>query len=392
MRDGYDVVIVGGAMMGTSAAWWLTELGFDGTVLVVERDPTYARAATSATNSCIRQQFSEPLNIRISQFGAAFIEGLRDRLADDRVPDLTIRNFGYLYLAGDAGFAEVLRANARTQNECGTPTRLLKPDEIADAFPFYDLDGILLGSHNTQGEGVWDGQAVFDALRRSARARGVTFAADEVIALDMANGRVAAVRLASGARVTCGALVNAAGTRGAAVCAMAGIPLPVEPRRRYTWIFRAERPLDRDLPLTIDPSGVHVREHGGGTYMAGAHADPDGPVDADDFALDDLWEDHAWPIVAARIPAFDAVRVEAEWAGHYDYNVLDRNAVTGPHDEVGNFLFLNGFSGHGLQQSPAMGRGTAEWLVHGAYRTLDLSPFHYDRIRRGEPIRERAVI
>jgi glycine/D-amino acid oxidase-like deaminating enzyme len=147
------------------------------------------------------------------------------------------------------------------------------------------------------------------------------------------------------------------------------------------------------LPLTIDPSGAFVREVGGGTYMAGGHADIDPAVDLDDFAMDpDLWLDKVWPAIATRIPTFEAVRVINEWAGQYDYNVLDQNAITGPHPEVSNFLFLNGFSGHGLQQSPAMGRATAEWIVHGGYRALDLTPFHFDRVAEGRALVEAAVI
>jgi glycine/D-amino acid oxidase-like deaminating enzyme len=174
---------------------------------------------------------------------------------------------------------------------------------------------------------------------------------------------------------------------------MAGIELPIEPRKRFTWVIQAERPLDRPLPLTIDPSGAFAREVGGGTYMAGGHADYDPAVDHDDFDMNhDLWQDKIWPAIATRIPAFEAVKVISEWVGHYDYNTLDQNAVTGPHPRVGNFLFLNGFSGHGLQQSPAMGRGTAEWIVHGRYRTLDLSPFHYDRVASGNAVVEAAII
>ena len=151
--------------------------------------------------------------------------------------------------------------------------------------------------------------------------------------------------------------------------------------------------LDRDLPLTIDPSGVHVRENGGGTYQCGGHSDNDPAADYDDFTMDfSLWESHVWPILATRIPQFDALKVQSEWAGHYAMNVFDHNAIMGPHTEVENFILLNGFSGHGLQQSPAMGRGTAEWLTYGEYRSLDPSPFSYERIVRNAPIVERAVI
>ena len=161
----------------------------------------------------------------------------------------------------------------------------------------------------------------------------------------------------------------------------------------YTWVFKAEKPLDRDLPLTIDPSGVHVREHGGGTYQCGGHTEIDPAVDFDDFTMDHgFWESHVWPILATRIPQFEAIKVQSEWAGHYAMNTFDQNAIMGPHPELANFVFLNGFSGHGLQQSPAMGRGTAEWLTYGEYRALDMSPFRYDRITEGKPIIEGAII
>lgn len=394
-RDSYDVVIIGGAIMGSSLAWWLTEnADFDGSVLVVERDPSYLKCASTLSNSCIRQQFSTELNVRISQFTADFCRNLRANMGgDDRVPNLEVHNFGYLYLADTEDFADVLRANQTVQRAAGADTRLLTADQIAADYPFYDLDGIVLGSINTRDEGYWDGGTLFEWFRRSAQSRGIEYVAGEVVALSRQGGRIGGVTLASGQTVACGQVVNAAGTRGARIAAMAGLPLPVEPRKRYTWVFTAETPLDRALPLTIDPSGVHVRTDGPQTYLAGCKGDPDPAADPDDFAMDHgLWENHVWPILATRIPAFESIRVITEWAGQYDYNTLDQNAVLGPHPEVENFLFMNGFSGHGLQQSPAMGRGLAEWITHNEYRSLDLTPFSYARVAAGEAMVEGAVI
>ena len=396
-KTSYDVIIVGGAIMGSSTAWFLTDNpDFNGSVLVIEKDPSYAKSATGLTNSCIRQQFSNELNVRISQFAADFVKNLRTYMGGDaRVPALSIQSFGYMYLADNAAFAEVLRANQKVQLAAGAATQLMTPDQIKQNYPFYTVDDIVLGSINLVDEGYFDGSSVFDWWRRSARERGVEYVTNEVVAMskNAAGSRIESVTLKSGEIISCGQLVNASGTRGARTADMAGIKLPIEPRKRFTWIFAAEKPLDRDLPLTIDPSGVHVRENGGGTYMVGGHRDIDPAVDPDDFSMDySLWEQHVWPILATRIPQFEAVKVTSEWAAHYDANVLDHNAVTGPHPRITNFIFLNGFSGHGLQQSPAMGRGTAEWLTYGAYRTLDLRPFHYDRIVRNEPIIEKAII
>jgi glycine/D-amino acid oxidase-like deaminating enzyme len=393
----YDVVIVGGAIMGSSTAWFLTEnKDFNGKILVVERDGSYSACSTAHTNSCIRQQFSEDLNVRISQFAADFIKNIRSYMGGDpRVPDLSIRSFGYLYLADNTRFADVLRANQKVQLAAGAATQLMTAEQIKTAYPFYNVDDVVLGSINLVDEGFWDGSTVFDWWRRQARERGVEYVENEVVAINRnaAGTRVDSITLKSGEVIACGQLVNASGPRAARTARMAGIDLPVEPRKRYTWVFKADKPLDRDLPLTIDPSGVHVRENGGGTYMAGGHSDIDPAVDYDDFTMDHaLWQDHIWPAIAARIPQFEAIKVQSEWAGHYAYNCLDQNAITGPHPELANFIFLNGFSGHGLQQSPAMGRGTAEWLTYGAYRTLDLSPFSFERIAKKRPIVEMAII
>ena len=393
MRGSYDVVIIGGAMMGASVAWHLmAEPGFEGRVLVVERDPGYQACSTAHTNSCIRMQFSTELNVRISQYGVDYVKTFAQRMGDERVPDIHMHPFGYMYLAGDAAAAEALRVNQAMQARLGAGTRLLSPDQIATEYPFYDLDDIVLGSHNPIDEGYFDGTTMFDWWRRLARERGVEFIADEVVGIACNGGRVVAVTLASGGQVSCGAVVNAAGPRAAEVAAMAGLQVPVEPRKRYTWVVEAARPLDRDLPLTVDPSGVHVRTDGR-YYMIGATPDHDPAVAPDDFIEDfALWEQKAWPAVAARIPQFDALRVVNSWVGHYAYNTVDQNAVLGPHPEVDNFLFMNGFSGHGFQQAPAMGRGLAEWIAHGAYRSLDLSDFGFERLATGGMASEIRVI
>ena len=395
--DSYDVVIVGGAMFGSSTAWFLSDNpDFRGRVLVVERDPTYKNAATSHTNSCMRQQFSSELNVRISQFAADFVKNLRAYMGGDlRAPELFIQSYGYMYLADTQAFADVLRESQAVQIAAGAGTKPMTPEEIKHEYPFYNIDDIVLGSINLVDEGYWDCVAVFDAWRRSARERGVEFVANEVVAMTKNSGgtRVESVTLKSGEVIACGCVVNASGTRGLLTSHMAGIEIPVEPRKRYTYIFLAEKPLDRDLPLTIDPSGVHMRQDGKRTYMAGGHAEIDPAVDYDDFSMDhSLWEEKIWPVIATRIPQFDAIKLTHSWAGHYDYNTFDHNAILGPHTEVENFLFLNGFSGHGLQQSPAMGRGTAEWITYGAYRSLDLTPFHFGRIARNEPFVEKAII
>ncbi len=187
--------------------------------------------------------------------------------------------------------------------------------------------------------------------------------------------------------------MNAAGPRARQVANMAGIEVPIEPRRRYTYIFSAKTPLDRDLSLTIDPTGVHFRQCGD-NYLVGCPpmiGDPG--VDYDDFRYEEgVWETRLAPLLAKRIPAFADIKVLDAWVGHYEFNTFDQNAIVGAHTRVKNFIFVNGFSGHGTQQAPAMGRGVSELITYGEYRSLDLTPFAYDRLERGERLIERAVI
>jgi len=395
-QSSYDVVLVGGAMYGSSVSWWLVNNpDFDGSILVVERDPTYEFCSTSHTNSCIRQQFSNEINVRVSQFGVEFVKNFREYMGNDpRVPQPLIHSYGYMYLADNEHFAGVLKENQEIQAACGAGTKHMTRDEIAAAYPFYNLDGIVGANHNLVDEGYFDGATLFDWWKRSAREKGVEFIANEVVGMtrNAAGTQVESVTLKSGETVACGTVVNTSGPRAVLTARMAGIEIPVEPRKRYTFIFAAENPLDRDLPLTIDPSGVHMRSDGQ-YYLGGCPPDDDPAVDYDDFVEDhSIWEEKAWPAIANRVPQFEAIKLINSWAGHYAFNTLDQNAILGRHTKVENFIFVNGFSGHGFQQSPAMGRGTSELIIYGEYRSLDLSPFNYDRIERNEAFVEKAVI
>ena len=393
-QTSYDVVIVGGAMFGSSVAWFLTDNpDFNGSVLVVEMDPTYEFTSTAHTNSCMRQQFSRELNVRISQFAADFVKNFRAYLGgDERVPQPILQSYGYMYLADNQAFADTLKEAQVVQAACGAGTKFMTAEEIKRDYPFYNVDDIIGGNHNLVDEGYFDGNTVFDWWRRSARERGVEYCTNKVVGMTKTGAKIDSVTLETGDVISCGTVVNASGPRAVETSRMAGIEIPVEPRKRFTFIFDAEQRLDRDLPLTIDPTGVHMRTDGE-FYLAGCPPELDPAVAYDDFEMDhDIWQDKVWPILANRIPQFEAIKLTNAWAGHYSYNTFDQNAILGPHAQVENFIFVNGFSGHGFQQSPAMGRGTAEFITYGEYRSLDLTPFHFDRIERGEPYVEKAVI
>ena len=383
--------------MGSSTAWFLSQNpDFNGTILVVEKDQKYEFCSTAHTTSCIRQQFSTKLNVEISQFAADFINNFQEYMDNDvRVPKLTIKSFGYMYLAGDEDFAKNLRSNQKVQAASGAATEILTPEEIKSRYPFYNVEDIKLGSINLVNEGYWDSITVFEWMKNKAQENGVEYVENEVTELtkNKSGDRICSIKLASGETISGEKFVNSSGPRAASTSKMAGIKIPIEPRKRYSWIFKAKNPLDRDLPLTIDPSGFHVRENGGGTYQAGGHGTYDPAVEFDDFIMDDeLWESTVWPILFNRIPQFESLKLISQWAGHYAMNTVDQNAIIGPHNIIQNFFFLNGFSGHGSQQAPAMGRATAELLTYDAFKTIDMSAFRYERLLSGNKVIEEAII
>lgn len=388
----FDVVIVGGGAVGSSIAAFLSASpDFRGRLAVVERDPSYARCSTTRSAGGVRQQFSTPGNIEMSKFGAHFIKHIADYLAvDGEVPEVSFHEGGYLFLASESGRA-TLEANHATQRAHGAENALLEPAALAARFPWLSTEGLALGSLGLANEGWFDPHALLQGFKRKARAEGAVYLADEAVGVTRAGGRIAGVTLASGEELACGTMVDAAGPFAGALAALAGVALPVSPRKRYVYVIDCRTPPE-GCPLLIDPSGVWVRPEGR-QFICGVSPAEDEDPDCADLELDyRLFEEVVWPTLASRIPAFEAVKLTNAWAGHYDYNTVDQNAILGRHPEVENLYFANGFSGHGIQQSPAAGRAIAELILYGEYRSLDLSAFAYARLAQGRPLRELAVV
>jgi sarcosine oxidase len=388
------VVVVGGAIVGSAVATFLAmRPDWDGRVIVVERDPTYRTSSTTLSAASIRLQFSTPLNIEICRFGVSFIKDL-DRwlgVPGEPAPEIEFVEGGYLFLATPAGLS-VLEANHALQREHGVDVVLLGPMELRQRFPWITVDDIAAGSLGLSGEGWFDAHALLQAFRRKARALGVEYRVGEVTQVERDGSTLRGVALADGSRIEAPIVVNAAGPRAADVADMAGLELPVRPRKRSVYHFDC-RVLQGPAPLIINPDGVYFRPEGP-SWIAG-FSPRDGEPDPDTLDLEpdrSAFEGRVWPSLARRADAFESLRLLDAWAGHYEVNTLDHNAVIGPHPELPGFLFANGFSGHGLQQAPAVGRGLAEWIATGSFETLDLGPLGYERIFRGEPIVERNVI
>ena len=372
-------VIIGGGIVGSCSAYFLAG---HGDVVVLEKDPTYQFAATTLSAASIRTQFSLPLNVRMSLFGASFLEAMAERIG--------LRRRAYLVLAGEQGEA-TLHANHAMQLDEGADVALLERDVLAARFPWLNAQDIALAALGLKHEGWYDAYSLLRAVRADAIERGARYLKDEAAALEVSAGKAIAVRTASGERLHADHVVIAAGPASGRVASLAGIALPVEPRKRTVFVIRA--PLDgSDMPLVFDTSGMWIRPEGDG-FICGISPPPDAdPHPGDDFVPDmHLLDDPLWPLLAHRIPALEQLRVTRAWAGHYDMCLLDHNAIIGPIPDIPNLVVASGFSGHGVQHGPATGRGVAELIRFGEYRTLDLTPLGYQRVRTNQPMWEDVV-
>ncbi|BDW90807.1 NAD(P)/FAD-dependent oxidoreductase [Thalassospira tepidiphila] len=390
--ENYDVIIVGGAVIGSSIAWHLTGRNdFKGRVLVIEKDSTYEFCSTALSAASIRQQFSTPINIEMSAYGIQFLRNLNRDLDPD--VDIALHEKGYLILATDQG-RDILRQNHATQTEFGGDIIWMEPDDLAAKYPWMNTSDLAAGCWGRTGEGWFDAYCLMQSFRKQARRRGAEYIDGEVVDVMRDGDQVTGVVLKDGRRFGCGQLVNAAGTGGSKVARMAGLEIPVEPRKRCIFVFncRDAEDISASCPMLIDPSGLYVRPEGE-FFITGIAPPKDRDPECWDFDVDhSLFDDIIWPGLYERCERFEAIKVVNAWAGHYSYNLLDQNAILGRHTDVKNFIFANGFSGHGLQQSPAVGRGIAELIATNGYETLDLSVFGYERIRDNAPVLELNVI
>ena len=377
-----EVVIVGGGVVGLSIAYHLARLGGRG-IVVLEREDVLGSGSTGRCAGGIRLQFGTEVNIRLSQWSLGFLK----RMPDETGADPGLHQNGYLFLTADAQNAEALRRNLHVQQGLGVPARSLSPDEVSARFPYVAAQG-LLGATFCPEDGYADPHAVVQGLSRSARALGVSIRLGaEVTGIRVADGRVEGVETGAGPLLA-PVVVNAAGPFAARVGRMAGAEVPVQPVRRQIHATAPHPGLPGDMPMVIDfDTSSYVRGDGAGLLMGAS--DPAEPpsfrTDPDDGALVLLAE-----TIMRRIPRLGDARVLRGWAGLYEVTP-DENGVLGPVPEVAGFYLANGFSGHGFQHAPAVGRVLAEMIL-GQPPTIDVSALGVTRFREGRLIRESAVV
>jgi glycine/D-amino acid oxidase-like deaminating enzyme len=385
----YDIIIIGGGVMGCSSAYHLMSLDEKLRVAVVEMDPSYTNASTTLSWGNVRIHFSLKENIQISQYAMEVLERFEEDMAvDGEKPFISWHREGNLFLTDEKGVQTAKDAFV-LQKSLGCQIDWWSASEVNNHYPLYDMSGLVGGSFSPT-EGYLDGYTLLMGYKTRARSLGTKFIHDEVVAVSQSAKQVNGVKLASGEEIKAGFVINCAGAWAGKVALTAGIKLPIAPTKRQVFAVAPAVKPRSPLPLTVLPSGFCFRNETGNLILVGK-----GMLE-DSIGFDFTWDkkrftDILWPELAQFVPAFDTLKLVRGWAGLYDINTLDGNAILGQWPELRGLFLANGFSGHGLQQAPAVGRYLSE-LILGKPTSLDLSIFRPERILENKPITELGLV
>ncbi|EDO27778.1 predicted protein [Nematostella vectensis] len=385
--------------MGSSSAFHIASRDPTKRVCVIERDPGYSKCSSTLSVGGIRQQFSMAENIQLSQYSYKFFTEVSKHLTVDPADpaDIHLRRGAYVMLASKEGVSTLME-NYKLQRDLGCHIKLLDNHGLHKRYPWMNTDDIKLGSVGFDCEGCFDPWALLSSFKKKSISLGVQYIHAEATGMMVSDDKIAGIQIAPSsqpdARYTlrCDTVVNCAGPWAGRIARQAGIDLPVEPRKRYVFVFKCPDQPIRENTLFVDRTGVYFRPEPQG-YICGLSPNEDEEPDVADLEVDyDFFTEKIWPVLAHRVPAFECIKIQGAWAGYYDYNVLDQNAVIGRHPKLSNMIFATGFSGHGIQQSPAVGRAVSELILDQEFTTIDLRNMGYERVINNAPIREKNIV
>lgn len=383
------VVVIGAGAVGCATALHLktAEPGLD--VIVVEPDYSYAKAATGKGTGGVRQLFTRPENILMSQYTLEAIEDWQTWGTIDGTPppELNWRANGYLFIVGPDD-VDTLASNFQTHQECGVEAEWLERAELASRYPGLVSDDLVAGVLSRR-DGWLNPKVFFAVLKAKAEAVGAAFLTDRVVGFDRDGAIVRAVRLASGRVIAADSVVNAAGVHASELAAQLGMSIPVEPMRRHEHYLETEHDSNH-LPFVKDVDGLAVHAYRDGVSVGKVDFDHPG---GEDFTIDVTdYTDRVVPAMAVRFAGLGRLTLRESWTGLYDQNRFDGNMILGNWPgQLDNFYIACGFSGHGFMHALAVGRGLTELITHGSYQTLDLSRMGYQRILDDQPYAEEGV-
>ncbi len=384
----YDIVIVGGGIMGSATAYYLTRTAPGLKTAVIEMDPTYSRASTTLSMANARIQFSFRPNVQISQYAFEVLENFEEEMAvDGSGPSIAYRREGNLFMVNEEN--RIPADNAlKMQQELGCDIEWWTPEQVRERYPLYNPEGYVGASFGPK-DGHFDAYGVLMGYRAKAISMGAEFIHAEVSEIKKTGKKVTGVRLKTGEDISAAVVVNCAGAWCSEIARTAGVHLPVQPVKRQIFALDTKVKPDEPLPLTYLPSGLYFRTETGGLILLGKS------MAEDQVGISFSWEDKRfyellWPELAEFVPEFESLKLVRGWAGLYAMNTLDENAILGEWPELEGLFLANGFSGHGLQQAPAVGRYIAELITRQAH-ALDLSIFSPVRILDNRPLKETGI-
>ncbi len=381
-----DILIVGGGVMGCAIAYYLLKANESIKITIIERDSTYNRASTTLSEGNIRVQFNIKENIEMSLYGLQVLANFAEEMAtEDHVPDIAFRQQGNLFII-DATSEELAREGLKLQKSLGCQVEWLEPEQVKAVYPPYNLVDCV-GATFGPTDGSMSPLDVLLGYRHKVIALGAAVIEAEVSHLLKNGDQMSGVALTSGEVLSADIVVNTAGAWAPKLAQTVDVTLPIKATKRQVYAIETPLHFDHILPALLLPSGQYCFHEAGGHFTAGGSRSDD-PITYDDFSWSKTrFEEHLWAGFVKYLPDFDRLKVTQGWAGLYAVNTFDGNAILGEWPELKGLFLANGFSGHGFQQSHAVGRYLAE-LILGQPPTLDLSIFSPQRILDNKPVFE----
>lgn len=385
-KPAFEVLIIGGGVMGCAIAYYLRRVQPHCHVAVIEKDFTYAKAATPLSDGNTRVQFNLKENILMSMYGLEVLTTFAETMAvNGTMPEVSFRQQGNLFIVDEASRDESQRGLA-LQKSLGAQVEWLTPEQVQVAYPLFDATQCVGGTFGPL-DGTLSPMGILLGYKHKAAELGVQFIQAEATEVTREGNRVSGVKLSNDETLSGSVVVNAAGPWAAQVAQTADVKLPIVPIKRQVTIVETNARPEKILPGIFFPSGLYCFHEGAGVFTCG-QSFADDPETLEDFVWTrEFFEERLWPELAERMPSFDRLKVLRGWAGLYEVNTLDDNAILGEWPELDGFYLANGFSGHGFQHCHAVGRYLAE-LITGQTPTLDLSVFSPRRILENQPVFE----